>query len=80
MLRIAEEEKENVVEMFRNTVEEEKNWAEYLFKDGSMIGLNTKLLSQYVEWVANRRLKAIGLNAIYDIPLRTIPCHGQNIG
>ena len=73
MLRIAEEEKENVVEMFRNTVEEEKNWAEYLFKDGSMIGLNTKLLSQYVEWIANRRLKAIGLNAIYDIPAKNNP-------
>jgi ribonucleotide reductase beta subunit family protein with ferritin-like domain len=73
MLRIAEEEKENIIQMFRDTVEEEKNWAEYLFKDGSMIGLNTKLLSQYVEWVANRRLKAIGLPAIYDVPAKNNP-------
>jgi ribonucleoside-diphosphate reductase beta chain len=73
MVRIAEEEKENIIEMFRSTVKEEKNWAEYLFKDGSMIGLNTKLLSQYVEWIANRRLKAIGLNPIYDVPAKNNP-------
>jgi ribonucleoside-diphosphate reductase beta chain len=38
-----------------------------------MIGLNTKLLSQYVEWIANRRLKAIGLNPIYDVPAKNNP-------
>ena len=53
--------------MFRKTVDEEKS-AEYLFKDGSMIGLNDKLLHQYVEWIANRRMKSIGLKTIYDIP------------
>ena len=37
-----------------------RSWAEYLFMDGSMIGLNGKLLSQYVEWIANRRMKSIG--------------------
>jgi ribonucleoside-diphosphate reductase beta chain len=73
MLRIAEEEKENVVHMFENAVDQEKRWAEYLFKDGSMIGLNTKLLSQYVEWIANRRLKSIGLNPIYDVPAKNNP-------
>jgi ribonucleoside-diphosphate reductase beta chain len=73
MVRIAEEERENIIEMFKSTVEEEKNWAEYLFKDGSMIGLNTKLLSQYVEWIANRRMKAIGLPAIYDVPAKNNP-------
>ena len=73
MVRIAEEEKENIVGMFRDTVEQEKKWAEYLFKDGSMIGLNTKLLSQYVEWIANRRLKAIGLSPIYDVPAKNNP-------
>jgi ribonucleoside-diphosphate reductase beta chain len=73
MLRIAEEEKENIVQMFRDCVEQEKRWAEYLFKDGSMIGLNTKLLSQYVEWIANRRLKSIGLTPIYDVPAKNNP-------
>ena len=58
---------------FENCVNQEKLWAEYLFKDGSMIGLNDKLLQQYVEWVANRRMKAIGLKPIYDIPAKNNP-------
>ena len=73
MKKIAIEEKENVIGMFKNAVEEEKEWAEYLFKDGSMIGLNDKLLHQYVEWIANKRMKAIGLDPIYDIPLKNNP-------
>ena len=73
MQEIAQEEKENVAQMFRTAVSEEKEWAEYLFKDGSMIGLNAKLLSQYVEWVANRRMKAIGLEPAYDIPAKNNP-------
>ena len=73
MIEIMEEEEEYVYDMFRKCVEEEKAWAEYLFKDGSMIGLNDKLLHQYVEWIANKRMKAIGLNPIYDIPLRNNP-------
>ena len=73
MKKIAKEEKENVIEMFKNAVEEEKEWAEYLFKDGSMIGLNDKLLHQYVEWIANKRMKALGLDPVYDIPLKNNP-------
>ena len=73
MKQIAEEEKDNVITMFKNAVREEKEWAEYLFKDGSMIGLNDKLLSQYVEWIANKRMKALGLDPIYDQPLRNNP-------
>ena len=73
MQQIAEEEKDNVITMFKNAVREEKEWAEYLFKDGSMIGLNDKLLSQYVEWIANNRMKALGFDPIYDQPLRNNP-------
>ena len=73
MLEIIEEEHDNVVEMFKNCVEEEKDWSEYLFKDGSMIGLNAKLLGQYVEWIGNRRMKAVGIDPIYDVPLRNNP-------
>ena len=73
MVEIAKEEEENTYDMFRKTVDEEKSWAEYLFKDGSMIGLNDKLLHQYVEWIANRRLKGIGLKSIYDIPAKNNP-------
>ena len=73
MREIAKEEEENVIEMFKQCVEEEKNWAEYLFKDGSMIGLNDKLLSKYVEWVANRRMKSIGLKPAFDVPANNNP-------
>ena len=73
MVEIIEEEKGWLISAFETAVDEEKKWAEYLFKDGSMIGLNEKLLSQYVEWIANKRMKAIGLDPIYDIPLRNNP-------
>mgnify|MGYP003111084170 FL=1 len=73
MEEIAREEESVIIDMFKRTVEEEKAWAEYLFKDGSMIGLNDKLLAQYVEWIANRRMKAIGLKPIYDIPAKNNP-------
>ena len=73
MQDIMREEEENVIQMFRNAVDEEKSWADYLFKDGSMIGLNAKLLSQYVEWIANRRMKAVGLDPIYDVAAKNNP-------
>jgi len=73
MQEIAKEEEQNVYDMFRQCVEEEKLWAQYLFKDGSIIGLNDKLLAKYVEWTANRRLKSIGLKAIFDTPVSNNP-------
>ena len=73
MVKIAQEEEENVYQMFRDCVEEEKLWAEYLFKDGSIIGLNDKLLAKYVEWTANRRLRSIGLKAIFGTPVTNNP-------
>ena len=68
MKKIMKEEEEWTYKQFDLCVNEEKYWADYLFKDGSIVGLNDKLLQQYVEWIANRRLKAVGLNPVYDIP------------
>ena len=73
MKQIMKEEEEWTYKMFDTAVNEEKRWADYLFKDGSMIGLNDKLLQQYVEWIANRRLKAIGLKPQYDISASNNP-------
>ena len=73
MKQIMKEEEEWTYKMFDRAVNEEKRWADYLFKDGSMIGLNDKLLQQYVEWTANRRLKAIGLKPVYDISAKNNP-------
>jgi ribonucleoside-diphosphate reductase beta chain len=73
MQKIMKEEEEWTYKMFDRAVNEEKKWADYLFKDGSMIGLNDKLLQQYIEWIANRRLKAIGLKQQYDISANNNP-------
>ena len=73
MKRIMKEEEEWTYKAFDRAVNEEKRWADYLFKDGSMIGLNDKLLQQYVEWIANRRLKSIGLKPQYDIAAKNNP-------
>jgi len=54
-----------VIQMYEDAVEQEKSWADYLFKDGSMIGLNSQLLKEYVEWIANKRMTAIGLPTPY---------------
>ena len=73
MQKIAKEEKQWLIDTFKEAVNQEKQWAEYLFKDGSMIGLNEKLLCQYVEWIANRRMKSLGLDPIYDIAAKNNP-------
>jgi len=73
MKKIFKEEEQWLIGAFENCVNQEKLWAEYLFKNGSMIGLNDKLLQQYVEWIANRRMKAIGLKPIYDVPAKNNP-------
>ena len=73
MMEIMKEEEQWTYDMFDRCVNEEKAWADYLFKDGSMIGLNDKLLHQYVEWIANRRLKAIGFKPQYDISANNNP-------
>ena len=59
--------------MWKACVEEEKAWAKYLMKDGSIIGLNERLLGSYVEYIANRRLKALGYKPIFDTPTTQNP-------
>jgi ribonucleotide reductase beta subunit family protein with ferritin-like domain len=73
MERIAKEEQGWVKSMFQRAVNEEKMWAEYLFKNGSMIGLNERLLHNYVEWIANRRMKSIGIKPMFDVPAKNNP-------
>jgi len=68
MLKVMKGQDKKVIEMFHACVEEEKAWAKHLFKDGSIIGLNEKLLGQYVEYTANKRLKALGFDPEFEIP------------
>ena len=60
--KIKEETAKQCEEMFLEAAEQEKTWARYLFKDGSMIGLNTQLLCDYVDWLTCKRMAAIGLH------------------
>jgi len=63
--KIAEETKDECIKLFVGAVEQEKAWASYLFRDGSMVGLNFALLSEYIEWICHKRMTAIGLRSPY---------------
>ncbi|EKE86925.1 class Ia ribonucleoside-diphosphate reductase subunit beta [Idiomarina xiamenensis] len=66
MKEIAEELRDDAYNIFMTAVEQEKEWAHYLFRDGSMIGLNEDMLCQYVEYIANLRMEAIGFDAPFE--------------
>ena len=65
MAEIAVECHDESIDIFRKAAEQEKEWASYLFKDGSMIGLNKDILCQYVEYITNLRMEAVGLPSIF---------------
>jgi len=71
--KIQKECAEECKQMFIDAVEQEKTWAEYLFKDGSIIGLNAELLKQYVEFIAAKRMRAVNLEAIYNSGTNPLP-------
>lgn len=71
--QIAKETEEECIQMFVDAVDQEKEWAKYLFKDGSMIGLNTELLSQYIEWICTRRMTNVKLKSPYNIKNNPLP-------
>ncbi len=73
MAEIAKEQHETVIKIFKDAAEQEKQWAEYLFKDGSMIGLNTSILKDYVEYITNVRLKALNLDPIFANKSNPLP-------
>lgn len=70
---IAKENEEMVYKIFKDAAEQEKQWADYLFKDGSMIGLNAKILKDYVEYITNVRIRAIKLNPIFESKSNPLP-------
>jgi ribonucleoside-diphosphate reductase beta chain len=72
-IRIRDETKDECVKLFVSAAEQEKKWANYLFKDGSMIGLNANLLCDYVEWITNRRLHVVGLPLHYKTGSNPLP-------
>jgi ribonucleoside-diphosphate reductase beta chain len=71
--RIEAECRDEAIKLFDEAVQQEKRWAEYLFKDGSMIGLNYQLLAEYVEFIANKRMQAVGLGQPYANKTNPLP-------
>ncbi len=73
MAKIAEECRERSIDLFVRAAEQEKEWADYLFRDGSMIGLNRDILCQYVEYITNTRMQAIGMPLPFETRSNPIP-------
>ena len=71
--KIREETRDECVAMFKSAAEQEKQWASYLFKDGSMIGLNEAILGDYVEWITNKRMQSVGLPLLYKTGPNPLP-------
>lgn len=73
MQEIATTLREQGKQIFMDVVDQEKEWADYLFKDGSMIGLNAAILKQYIEYISNQRMTAIGFEAPFDVKSNPLP-------
>ena len=73
MAVIARELKDQARQIFIDAAEQEKDWADYLFRDGSMIGLNRDILGQYVEYITNQRMNAIGFEPAFAIKQNPLP-------
>ena len=73
MAEIARECRQEATNIFVEAAEQEKEWAEYLFQDGSMIGLNKEILSQYIEYITTMRMESIGLDSPYDRRTNPLP-------
>lgn len=77
---IAQECEQEVYQMYDDAVQQEKQWAEYLFSQGSVIGLNAQILGEYVEYIANKRMRTIGLKGPYDQTSNPLPWTDSWIG
>jgi ribonucleoside-diphosphate reductase beta chain len=73
MADIAKECEPKVYEMYAEAVEQEEAWAEYLFSKGSIVGLNAEILKEYVQFIANKRMRTLGLKGPYNVPSNPLP-------
>ena len=73
MDKVIRDTEKEVYTMYDEAVQQEKRWATYLFSKGSMIGLSEKLLHQFVEYMANRRMRGIQLTPAYDQKTNPLP-------
>jgi ribonucleoside-diphosphate reductase beta chain len=71
--KIREETKQECIQMFVDAVNQEKIWAKYLFKDGSIVGLNETVLCDYIEWIAIKRMSSVGLPSPFKTGSNPLP-------
>lgn len=64
---IREDTRDEVIQMFSDVITQEKDWARYLFSEGSMIGLSEQILCDYVDYIASRRMRSLSL-PLFDHP------------
>ena len=67
-VKIQKKTSEEATNLFVKVIEQEKEWAKFLFKDGSMIGLNEQILCDYIEWIGCKRMRALGIPCPYSVP------------
>lgn len=73
LYEISKEGRNEVIELFKSAVDQEKAWAKYLFKDGSILGLNEEILNEYLEFLCDQRMVAIGFNPIFKRRSNPLP-------
>ncbi len=64
---IIKEHEDLAIKAFVDGANEEKEWASYLFKDGSILGLNENLLFNYIEWLTDSRMQVLGLPKQFNV-------------
>ena len=80
-VKIQKQTEKQSTNLFVKVIEQEKEWAKFLFKDGSMIGLNEQILCDYIEWVGCKRMRALGITCPYSVPkLNPLPWTEKWIG
>ena len=72
-LDVVKDCKDLVIQMYRDAANEEIEWANYLFENGSLLGLNAQILTEYMKWITNSRMKAIHLEPLYENVKNPIP-------
>jgi ribonucleoside-diphosphate reductase beta chain len=69
-----------VYQLYMDVIREEKQWADYLFKKGPVIGLNANILKDFVDYTAVAALKDIGIKYQQTAPKSTpIPWFNKHV-
>ena len=80
-VKIQKKTEKEAIALFVKVIEQEKEWAKFLFKDGSMIGLNEQILCDYIEWIGCKRMRALGIPCPYSVQkLNPLPWTEKWIG